>query len=505
MIAETTDLLWPYSFEWVTIDRWTSENVEVEEAFERVAMPELRLEISRDGTVFEEVIPDYGLISSDKGSKGTHRSVRLMFPKKMFGRYFRITYRQGDWTYKLRASLTSSEILAQEKAKFVELLPIESSSKPIRASVLGDSNSVMRYGWVKGLPMGGIEVVENVSLGSSSNAIHATQIPNLSRTDIDVLFIQTTVNEYSPIRDRIYDVDLSRQMIRHVQSWSSQHGITPIYVIQPHRRGLDDVAAGRTPFDQEQYCIEVCEDLGILYINGFSMLRELSALWGRPEESMYADPAHLTHPHAQALGASIAKRTCELMSGSVGLELDSEDVGHKSHDFRIIDLEQVNSSPNVARRRITNSLIDQEMLYVTGDDEISVPVPDGWEVVAFTMNARSCNASIRFTGQTELIRRADFAGYQGLEGYPFVCVRSLMHPVRPRNGVVLISAVAPSEAHEVDEICNKTIPTLSHQDLCLEISQIVIREIERTRSYARSGRKILDLSRDISMKAFTTN
>lgn len=501
LLADTVDLLWPYQFQWLTIDRWGPKRVDVAVAGSKVNLPDVTLEISRDGIKFDEVIPSYGIVSSDLGSKGSHRSIRLIFPETYLARFIRITYLSGDWRYLVRASLTEAEVVSQEKSKFIEPLPADYQNSRLRAIVLGDSNSVMRQGWVQGLPAGGIDVLENVSLGSSSNAIHATQIHRITEVDTDLLFVQTNVNEYIPIRDRAYDAELSRQMIRHTLAWAHQHNVIPVYVIQPHRRGLDDLLAGRVAFDQESYLIEQCEDLGIPYVNGFELLRSLSVAWGRPLRSFFKDAAHLAHPIAQILGAAIA-------SGSIKWMLENHKLIKKSnpqliHSFQVIDIAREMADGSASERRIKTSLVDQNMVTIQGSTKLNVPVEEGWEVVAFTMNARNSNASVQLSGQNTVVRRADFAGFQGKDGFPFVCVRSLMHPIAPSEGSVTLSVTPPLPSHEPDEISNKKIPMLSLEDSVTEISQLVLRSLERSDTYQRILGVDLNVTESITMSSFT--
>lgn len=509
--TDTIDLLWRYNFDWLVFDRWTASEIDVPVPNTQVDAPEIAIEFSNDGTNYLQSEVTHGIISSDKGSLGTHRSIRTIFEAPGNGRYIRISYETSRWTYKIRAILLLRQAIVQEQSKLVENLPLDYlpslEGLPVRASILGDSNSVKRYGWVKGIPLGGVEIVENVSLGSSSNSIHATQLQNLKNTDIDVLYVQTTVNEYTPMRDRIYDANLSRQMIRHVQSWAAKYDVVPIYVIMPHRRAIDDIAAGLTPFDHEAYCIEVCEELRIPYVNGFALVREISAAWGRDESSLFSDPAHLNHPAAQALGAAIGARTKDFLQNEWEPKHGHSSSEILTHEFQVLQLgdEAIVSRGYLGRRQLVTSLVNQEMIELRGDSKVYVPVPSGWEVVAFTANARSCNASIRIQGENKVLRRADFTGYQGLEGSAFVCVRSLIHPVRPANGGVTISCARPTSAHERDEVTHKVAPEIAVGALHLEISQLIIRRIARTEPYLRVMEVPLNLTKSMSMNFLSRN
>lgn len=512
-VTRTVDLLWQYRFSWIIIDRWAETGIHVPDEHDGDLNPLTSIEMSVDGELFKSIAVSAVILCSEKGSHGTHRSLQLMFSEEVPGRYIRITYRQPGWLLSVRAGLRPSQVASMETSPGIERMPVPNREmmihNPLRAAILGDSNSVMRHGWVRGLASGGIRVNENVSLGSSSNAMLASRLPGIKDPNLDVLFINSTVNEYIPIRDRAYDLELSRQFVRHAQSWCARHDVLPVFMIYPQRRVLDDIAAGRQHFDQESYCLEMGEDLQIPYVNVFELARQLSKNWQRPLPSLYRDEAHLNHPTAQVLGAAIATSVWHLTRTSSPQIRSRVSEKHLTHDFRVVPLAGCvhdtgdSSVSSLSVRHVKTSIVDQEMVTIRGDGHLSVPIPEGWEVVGYTINARRCNSSIQISGDNTLRRRADFAGYEGAEGFPFVCVRSLTKPIAPVDGTVLISCLPPTSHHESDEITNGTPPSIRQSESEIEISELVIRERVRRNKYRRVSGIELDLTRATSLRFAT--
>lgn len=306
-----------------------------------------------------------------------------------------------------------------------------------------------------------------------------------------MLLIDTTVTEYRPMRVGAYDRELSRQMVRHAQAWAAEHGALPIFIIYPHRYYLDDLGNGIANFDPAAYFRELCEDIDLPYIDGFELLQQMADRWRRPVESLYMDEAHLSPGIAQILGAAIGERVWRFVSHEMGQA--TYDISHQTlaHPFKCVELVDVarpalaNSGEEVTSRNVVTSLLEQPMITVFKNEPVTVPVPEGWEVVALTINARRCNGAVRLTGANEVSRRMDFAKYEGETGYPFVCVRSLVTPVVPKNGYVTMECVDPQDDFEPDEITNAVMPTESPELGEIEVGQFVIRCMDRTDPYVR--------------------
>lgn len=494
--TQQIDLLWRYRFNWIILDRWTNEHLEVPVQGQEVPSPLLSIQYSIDGTDFQEIGISRTVICSDKGSKGSHRSLQVIFSTPCVARYFRISYPDSGWTYTLRASQRNDQMSASERSKIIEpygTLNAPLNSPRVNVAVLGDSNSVMRYGWVKGLSQGGLHVTDNVSLGSSSNAILSTQLQNLSNNHVDALIVNITVNEYQPARDDYFNHELSKQFVRGVQSWCAERGSIPIFIIYPNRHAYDDQETGQNTFDQTAHYTELCEDLDVPYIDAISLLEALADKWKRPIKSLFMDPSHLNHPTSQIIGSIIGERINQFFKfekQSANLIVSTNNL---THEFRTVSLsehpislaQEQAEKPGLEFRHLKTSLVEQDMLNLHYGQSLSVATPENFELVAFTMNARSCNAGIVFSGENVVKRRADFAGYEGKGGYPFVCVRSLEKAIKPKNGYIKIELAAPEQQFDRDEISNKVIPILSDHDYEIEISQLTFRSIVRHKRYLR--------------------
>lgn len=504
--TQQVDLLWRYKFNWIIIDRWDNSELPSEDTAAEIENPLTSIRYSVDGAEFIEAkIAQVELVSA-KGSVGNRRSLQIHFREAIHSQHIKIEFAANNWRYQIRASQRDFQLEATEKGKLICGLPTPNkafiNANRLRAIVLGGSNSVMRFGWTRGAERAGIDIVQNVSLGSSSNAILATQLENIDTTNVDLILVNSTVNDYRPMRDGVYDLQLAKQFVRFIQVWCAKNNVMPIFLIYPHRHILDDERAGRVPFDQEGYCIELCEDLDVPYINVFPLLDHLSTKWGRSKESLYLDPAHLNHPTAQALGSIIGERVWRFMAyGTAGVE---RNVSTKklAHNFKIMNLESSRmkveaidgASTSVSKRRVETSLVSQNMLTIVGGQRIYLDIPDGYEVVAFTMNARRCNTGIRVSGTNVVSRRADFGKYGGSDGYPFVCVRSFITAITPENGQISIECVQPEAWFEPDEVTNASIIETPVDEMELELSQIVLRERIRTMPFMRVRNIDLDLT-----------
>lgn len=506
VIQQDVDLLWRYKFNWIIIDRWGLGEADLIDTNEGFELPIASVEYSVDGEIFAAPAISRTNLVSTKGSSGNLQSLQVHFAQPVHCQFLRIRFEQHGITYRVRASQRDYQLEPAERSKLVCDLPVPNkgmiNSNMVRAAVVGDSNSVMRFGWIRGIELAGIDVVQNVSLGSSSNAILATQVENITATNLDVLIVNSTVNDYVPLRDGTYDLKLAKDFVRNIQIWCASNNVVPVFLIYPHRRGLDDVEAGRRTFDQDAYCIELCEDLDLPYINVSELFESIAKAWGRPLREFYLDPAHLNHPTAQALGSIVGERIWRFMKFEQNQV--RKDVSTKSlaQGFHIVDLDPVEifaqldtgERIELGERRIENSIVSQRMINLKSGTTATVDVPDGYEVVAFTMNARRCNAGIRVSGVNSVSRRADFGKYGGADGFPFVCVRSFETAVQPKNGQITIECVAPETWFEPDEISNAEIQSIPSQELELEISQLVLRKTYRDAPYMRIKGIDMDLT-----------
>lgn len=506
VVQQEVDLLWRYKFNWIIIDRWGPEEADLIRTDEGFDLPISSLEFSTDGEIFTSPTISRTNLVSVKGSSGNLQSLQVHFAKPVHCQFLRIRFDQQGIDYKVRASQRDYQLEPTDRSKLICDLPVPNKEKinsdKVRAAVIGGSNSVMRFGWVRGAERAGIDVVQNVSLGSSSNAILATQLENITATNLEVLIVNSTVNDYVPLRDGTYDLQLAKDFVRNIQIWCASNNVVPVFLIYPHRRGLDDVDAGRKTFDQDAYCIELCEDLDLPYINVSELFEPIAKAWGRPLREYYLDPAHLNHPTAQALGSIVGERIWRFMKFEQNQV--RKDVSTKSlaQGFHIVDLDPVEifaqldtgERIELGERRIETSIVSQRMINLKSGTTVTVDVPDGYEVVAFTMNARRCNAGIRVSGVNSVSRRADFGKYGGVDGFPFVCVRSFETAVQPKNGQITIECVAPETWFEPDEISNAEIQSIPIQELELEISQLVLRKTSRDSPFMRIRGIRLDLT-----------
>lgn len=492
------DLLWRYPIDLLILDRWGEGTTDTGDNTD-VVIPGLLIEVSNDGSNWATVESGNNRWTSWKGSKGTLRSVRIDFAKTCSARYIRLAVAKSfAEEFDIRVLLTNLQTRTAEKAKLVELGRFpktrSSSRDPIKVGVLGGSNSVMRFGWVRGLADASIDVAWNNSLGSSSNAVLHTRLNGQSSEGAEVLLLNSTVNEYRSFRDGTANERIANQFIRSVQEWAFEVGTIPIFIIYPQLRVFEDEMGGRRVFDQEQYYAQICEDLRMPYINVFAVLRDLASYWRRSLPSLYLDLHHVNHAAAQVLGTVIGETVRDFLRGSGEPAL--QEANTKAYGFDTIKLAEINDGQGLrATRNIRNSIVDDNFVTIEEDEELNIALDPGAEVVAYTVNARNCNASIEIAGWDTVCRRVDFNQFRGEQGAPMVCTRTLRNSVFVGpSGTITVRAVAPMSNHEADEITNPQMDEHPTRPLRVEISELVVRRPTALQRFARVETSSLDLT-----------
>lgn len=503
----TIDLLWFYQFDRVILDQWGNPSLPgtfeySAQADEEAKLPVESISFSADGETFTSAEPSKVLISSVRGSRGTKRSYIVWFDtKKARGRFVRMRYRAYGPMFKLRILLPLTRVKAFESSKMIQAYGkrvIKNNAQQYNAAVIGGSNSVMRYGWVKGLSQAEVSVNQNVSLGASQMTMLASRLAELDGTNVDVLFFNTVVNEYRPMQYESYDRNLAKDAIRQGLVWCKANDVLPVFLIWPQLHYMRDEKVGQTKFNPRDHYRDICEDFGIPYIDCYELLHKVADGWNRPVSTLFLDDAHTLHHVAQVLGASVRGASVKLIE-----RIDKQIGAINSTSPSVASLEAVlleetlESPAEYKIREVSTSLISRLMLTIEEGNPLEVRIHDDWEVVGFMINARNCNGSIEITGEVVQTVRADFSKYLGEDGFPFVCVRSLQTPVTPKDGVIKISCVNPEPWHQPDELAGKTLSTVSIGDTRhIEIAELIIRSKVPMTSAMRVGINKLDLTDD---------
>lgn len=447
------DLLWIYPFDWLYIDLHSDIGIQDVETGELVSSIPIDVCFSSDGVQFQNVNHSEIRKLSPAASRGSYGGVRVIFGSANLSRKVRIESPIGiDFT--VRSGLTHAELIRAENRKHT-IFPVRTQRSGASlldvpmVTIAGASNSVMRQGWVDGLRVGGLDLLANVSLGSSSNAMLATRLTPAALVGADYLLLDTTVTEYRPIRDGLHNPAVAETMLNHSAALARESGATPIFVIFPHQSPLRDQQAGEGEFTPSDYYAELCERLGFPYIDGFKILSDIVAHFERPAFTMFKDDAHLSRAIAQVFGYLVARLILDhshvLRSAASHRSLPARGIVHH------VRLAEHLPKGGAFCRPVRNSLIDEVAITVSERGVTFEGLPDGY-LVAFTINARHCNSSVRFTSEGAVSRRLDFAGYDAESDAPFVCVRTLMRPIRIREGSLSKEAIRPAIQHEADHL-----------------------------------------------------
>lgn len=498
--ASTLDLLRHYSFAVLILDQWGEPHEPG--SYGAVAgpdapteLPDITIETSADGAAYTPVSDAAVTLSSVKGSLGSRRSYILKFGAAAGGRYLRLTYPASGPTFRARIRIPERDARSHENSKAIDsLLPVKNSAdRRYKALVVGDSNSVMRYGWVRGLDQGDIDVIANKSLGASHLTVAIDRLADSTEFRPDVVVLNSVVNEYLPPRSTNYDLEVAEQAVKYVQAWCAEKSAVPVFIIWPHLHHDNALPDDVHPRD---FYATMCEKIGMPYIDAWAIVEELAAGWERTVPSLFLDAAHLLGQPAQVVGAAISKLISGFLDGLDGTSWGSVVNTDAVHDFQSLPIVGNTSAETAGTtlRAVETSLISKDMLTIHTGQSAEVRVPEGWDVVGYLINARACSGSISLKGKNEVRRRADFGQYQGHSGFPFVCARSLETPVGPADGIVLVSCVDPSPGDEPDGLASPSIDRDLDGNRQIEIAQLILRSRSKALPTLRLTAKELDLT-----------
>lgn len=497
-VAATLDLLRKYSFAVLILDQWGQphEATSYEATAEPDApteLPDMVIETSTDGRAYSPVGEAKVTLSSVKGSLGSRRSYIMHFLTPVGGRYVRLTYPAAGPTFRARIRISERDARSFENSKVVDAMLSAHVERKYKALVTGDSNSVMQCGWVQGLDQGRIEVIANKSLGASHMTMTVDRLAAAATLRPDVVVVNSVVNEYLPPRVGKYNIEVAEQAIRYVQAWCAEKSAVPVFIIWPH---LHHETAKPDDLHPRSYYATLCDEIGMPYIDAWTIIEDLAARWNRSLSSLFLDEAHLLRHPAQVVGAVISKGITEFLDGLDGASWGSVTGTGAVHDFLSLSIAE-NADAHAAgttTRIVETSLIRKNMLTLHSGASVDVQVPEGWDVVGYLLNARACNGSVSLVGINEVRRRADFVQYGGHDGFPFVSVRSLDIPVEPLNGIVKLSCVDPSPADEADGLARPSIDGSIDGNRQIEIAQLILRSRSKAVQTMRLATEELDLT-----------
>ncbi|MGP5049704.1 hypothetical protein ACTXJC_18860 [Glutamicibacter ardleyensis] len=371
--------------------------------------------------------------------------------------------------------------------------------------IVGDSNAVMRYGMKRSLNSGDSRLAMDASLGASSILLVAKTLDGVEADSAEVLLINSNVVEYLLLQEPDYNHELGTDAVRHILAHCHVNQMFPIRVIWPQMAYLRIKGEHPNPeLAPDRYFSNQSELLGIPYIDGYRLLDKISQAWKRSNLSLFKfrDDAHLSHMPSQVIGRGI-RRLLEEMKASGELKQLSTALSTVPV-FTMAGLartaEAVAGLSETARHKVRTSLISQDFLEILQNQSICVPIPDGFEIVGYLIDARRCNATLRISGETSLNQRANFAGFsRETDAHPFVCVRPLPKPIRPANGHVMISCEPFRSTDHGDNIAKKIGSDYQLENGQLHLGDLILRSTNNSQKIIRADIEDLDLTNRVRL------
>ena len=506
MSSSTLDMLRAYPVSLIVLDQWGEphdpSSYEASAGADALAkLPAVRVETSIDGFQFAQVSDPVVRLSSLKGSRGSRRSYILNLPDPVPARFVRLTYAASGPEFKPRILISerTSRWTDNDPVVDVFLPDVGTRERKYKAVVIGDSNSVMRYGWVRGLDQGAVKVIGNMSLGASHLTLVADRLAEATALKPDIVLVNSVVNEYFPPRSANYDVTVAEDVIRYVQGWCAEKSVVPIFVIWPHLHHENPVPGDTHPRD---YYAALCEGFGMPYIDAWKIAEKLAAGWERSFPSLFLNDPHLLGHPAQVIGAAISDLVTRFLDGldcgSWGC-VDKEAGVHRFQSLSIPGNAAALKS-GVTQRMVETNLLAKTMVTLRTGQWVDVKVPDGWDVVGYLINYRASSGSISLQGRNEVRRRVDFHLYQGHGAAPYVCVRSLESPVTPEDGSVRVSCVDPSASDEPDSLAYPASDPSFEGERQIEVGQLILRSRTNDMAPLKLATEALNLTHILDLR-----
>lgn len=488
------DLLWPYRVHRIAVD--TDENVpKVTKDCEYIG----QIQSSVDGKSWITVSGKWNEASkkSQYGSGPTHVVILDDF---IVARFVRILFSREILKPRLRIIGLDRELQSSENLKFSIPNLFENESSQIGIGIVGDSNAVMRYGMKKALSSSNSKLEFDATLGASSIIFAARTLETVDGSKADAVIINANVVEYPLLQEADYDHELGEDAVRHILAHCYQYNSFPVRVIWPQMKYLMiRDSEHQTDLSPNKYFAKQSERLGIPYVDGYRLLDKIARDWGRTHVSLfkYRDEAHLSHMPSQVIGDAIRRLLVEMYrAGEFDVLQPARELARK---FMTAKLPQTASPVSlgqiISNHEIRTSLIDQDFLELKLNDSILVPIPEGFEVVGYLINARRCNATLKVSGLVSASKRVNFVGFQDdVKAHPFVCARTLPYPVRPTDGYVRVSCVPFSDTDHSDNICRDIDSDYQLIEGKIHIGDLILRSIEPSETVVAVNAELLDLT-----------
>lgn len=492
-VGLSTDLLWPYHLPRIAVDSWLlDESTDVPRTDEAAWSFEIRTSLDGQKWTVQEVT---WVLGSKKSTLGTGPTFVAILKSIPVARYVSVKYDDQHLDVRLRCFSNEELLLSDEKQKYSMGSVLSGQPNDVGVLLVGGSNTVMRYGWAKALAETPTRVEAAAALGASSNIFAVRTLKDHPNPIADVLLYNANVIEYPLMRYGEYDFELARDATKYVLAYCEEKQLFPINVIWPEQDYIDAADIGDFKFAADTYFSNLSYELSMPFIDGYRVLRVVQQRLGRKRASLFRDQAHLNHFTAQLIGRGISKLVSQLKSeNAFAKRTTAEQLSRAFEVFDLVDHCVAANDKETRIKQVSNSLISQQFVELGPNRSLTLEIGEDWEVVGYLINARHCNASIMLEGKTTVVKRAAFKGFNpDPEAAPFVCTRALPFPIRPSNGKIKVSMVAPSSV-DIPDMLLAGAGVSDPDEQTIEIGQLILRSLVHNEKRASVSGFSLDLT-----------
>lgn len=273
---------------------------------------------------------------------------------------------------------------------------IKSGERNLRLGIIGTSNAISSRGYTSSLAeISGIEIIANASLGSSTSAVLPYRLQLLEDLNIDVLLIDTCVNEHAALGAGLLNLDLSAHFFKSTIAWCDERSIKPLLLVMPNRDALQLDASGRylEPAILTHYR-RLCEGHNVALVDGYALVDRLTGA-GHEVGTLFDDPHHLA-PDIQ-----------KLIAQAIGEALVVKRFHPRLEDPRrstFVSTAQMTGVPPERRSHRRNSLVSVDLVRLEVGDKLFVKNKGKSEVVGIVFNMMDACPALSING---FVKRLD--------------------------------------------------------------------------------------------------
>lgn len=427
------DLLWIYPAEKITIHNRKKQCIERARS--------ITIEVSCDAakwTLIHAGLSYFG--DSDSGDP-----LNLFLRRQIPFRYVRLSLNECEFFHLSKVEiLVSPEQLTAAENTIPISIPIIRSwiVSPIRAAVLGTSNSVRRGGYVVALESPAFTVIRNVSLGSSHSVMIPCRLPLLEKDSFDVLIIDIGVNEQNGLCQGLYDLSGSEAILKYILQWCARRKILPLLLLFPEKKSFLGKSKGHEMAVRRFYQ-SLCQSYGVLFFDGYRLLERLANEWHRSPESLFKDDHHPNIFFSRIIGS--------LLSQAFLVQQNSFKTCHWQSTYcpvKYIPIDAYCDKRAIVCRK--TSIASGKFVRLESGTTVQVSVPDSCEIIGVAINMSQTNGGLRIEGNEVLLKRLDNNFFSPLERPLWFVIWSLLSPVSVTNGKVSLTVVPVNIAEKFE-------------------------------------------------------